>query len=136
MILNSMKPTFNTEDIQTVYYDLFSGAGGTSTGVVNARINERPCSLVAACINHDANAIRSHRSNHKQTLHFTEDITELYKTSRWEKLRAHVALMRVIYPNAKVILWASLECTNFSLSLIHISEPTRLGMISYAVFCL
>src|SRR5450756_2553891 len=25
------------------------------------------------------------------------------------------------------------EC---SLSLIHISEPTRLGMISYAVFCL
>src|SRR5450759_5529653 len=24
----------------------------------------------------------------------------------------------------------------FQLSLIHISEPTRLGMISYAVFCL
>ena len=24
----------------------------------------------------------------------------------------------------------------FTLSLIHISEPTRLGMISYAVFCL
>src|SRR5450759_5702474 len=26
--------------------------------------------------------------------------------------------------------------TFFELSLIHISEPTRLGMISYAVFCL
>src|SRR5450756_2822578 len=26
--------------------------------------------------------------------------------------------------------------TFFGLSLIHISEPTRLGMISYAVFCL
>src|SRR5450756_3050427 len=25
---------------------------------------------------------------------------------------------------------------NLNLSLIHISEPTRLGMISYAVFCL
>src|SRR5450756_3178721 len=25
---------------------------------------------------------------------------------------------------------------SFVLSLIHISEPTRLGMISYAVFCL
>src|SRR5450756_2671773 len=25
---------------------------------------------------------------------------------------------------------------NHALSLIHISEPTRLGMISYAVFCL
>ena len=24
----------------------------------------------------------------------------------------------------------------YGLSLIHISEPTRLGMISYAVFCL
>ena len=24
----------------------------------------------------------------------------------------------------------------YKLSLIHISEPTRLGMISYAVFCL
>src|SRR5450756_3127049 len=26
--------------------------------------------------------------------------------------------------------------TPYDLSLIHISEPTRLGMISYAVFCL
>src|SRR5450756_2715231 len=26
--------------------------------------------------------------------------------------------------------------TGVTLSLIHISEPTRLGMISYAVFCL
>src|SRR5450756_3034414 len=26
--------------------------------------------------------------------------------------------------------------TSLRLSLIHISEPTRLGMISYAVFCL
>ena len=27
-------------------------------------------------------------------------------------------------------------CIRILLSLIHISEPTRLGMISYAVFCL
>src|SRR5450759_149625 len=27
-------------------------------------------------------------------------------------------------------------CPRQDLSLIHISEPTRLGMISYAVFCL
>src|SRR5665648_984995 len=31
---------------------------------------------------------------------------------------------------------APLESTELGLSLIHISEPTRLGMISYAVFCL
>src|SRR5450756_1029841 len=30
----------------------------------------------------------------------------------------------------------SAATTSFGLSLIHISEPTRLGMISYAVFCL
>src|SRR5450756_547660 len=29
-----------------------------------------------------------------------------------------------------------LNCVASGLSLIHISEPTRLGMISYAVFCL
>src|SRR5665648_1171994 len=28
------------------------------------------------------------------------------------------------------------RCDGLFLSLIHISEPTRLGMISYAVFCL
>src|SRR5450759_1392516 len=35
----------------------------------------------------------------------------------------------------KVIEGASVV-VNCILSLIHISEPTRLGMISYAVFCL
>src|SRR5450756_2524517 len=30
--------------------------------------------------------------------------------------------------------WMSLKCAVVDLSLIHISEPTRLGMISYAVF--
>eukprot|EP00825_Cyclidium_porcatum_P038310 TRINITY_DN4417_c0_g1_i2.p3 TRINITY_DN4417_c0_g1~~TRINITY_DN4417_c0_g1_i2.p3 ORF type:complete len:155 (-),score=30.40 TRINITY_DN4417_c0_g1_i2:88-552(-) len=37
----------------------------------------------------------------------------------------------VVFYNGKAI---SVELPN--LSLIHISEPTRLGMISYAVFCL
>ena len=40
------------------------------------------------------------------------------------------------------ILYIVIPCYNeeavlpLTLSLIHISEPTRLGMISYAVFCL
>src|SRR5450759_5894792 len=36
------------------------------------------------------------------------------------------------------VAWFSGGKTNvaYNLSLIHISEPTRLGMISYAVFCL
>src|SRR5450756_124754 len=33
-------------------------------------------------------------------------------------------------------IFGHLPVSKRSLSLIHISEPTRLGMISYAVFCL
>ena len=32
--------------------------------------------------------------------------------------------------------WGLDVALGYELSLIHISEPTRLGMISYAVFCL
>lgn len=102
------------ENIQLIYIDLFCGGGGTTTGVHSARINGERCAIVACCVNHDANAIRSHKSNHKQTLHFTEDITMLYNTSRMSKMVKHVESLRFKYPNAQVVLWASLECTNFS----------------------
>jgi len=102
------------ENIQLIYIDFFCGGGGTTTGVHSARIKGKKCAIVAGCINHDANAIRSHKSNHKQTLHFTEDITQLYNTSRLEKLIKHVEFLKKKYPNAKIVLWASLECTNFS----------------------
>src|SRR5450756_2739194 len=41
-------------------------------------------------------------------------------------------------PGAKLGLSqiSTMLCLEMYLSLIHISEPTRLGMISYAVFCL
>lgn len=100
--------------IQLIYVDLFCGGGGTTTGVHKARINGESCAIVACCINHDENAIRSHKSNHKRTLHFTEDITLLYNTSRMVKLVSHVNSLRQKYPEAQVVLWASLECTNFS----------------------
>ena len=45
---------------------------------------------------------------------------------------------RYTQPNASYAVFELINgsCTVLSLSLIHISEPTRLGMISYAVFCL
>lgn len=100
--------------IQLIYIDLFCGGGGTTTGVHRARHEGEPCAIVAACINHDHNAIRSHKSNHKQTLHFTEDITLLYTTGRMTRLISHVEWLRTQHPDAEVVLWASLECTNFS----------------------
>jgi len=97
-------------NIQLLYIDLFCGAGGTSTGVEKARINGRKCAKVIACVNHDKNAIASHSSNHPDALHFTEDI----RTLELAPLKAHLAYYKEQYPNALVVLWASLECTNFS----------------------
>lgn len=96
--------------IKLLYIDLFCGAGGTSTGVENARYADERCAKVIACVNHDANAIASHAANHPDALHFTEDI----RTLELSPLVEHVERMKKIYPEALIVLWASLECTNFS----------------------
>lgn len=96
--------------MKLLYIDLFCGAGGTSTGVENARYKGTQCAKVIACVNHDANAIASHAANHPDALHFTEDI----RTLELSPLVAHTDSMRKKYPDAFVVLWASLECTNFS----------------------
>jgi DNA (cytosine-5)-methyltransferase 1 len=97
-------------NIKLLYIDLFCGAGGTSTGVEYAQLNGEKCAKVIACVNHDPNAILSHQANHPDTLHFTEDIRTLNLTP----LVDHLQKMKVQYPDALVVLWASLECTNFS----------------------
>lgn len=96
--------------ITLLYVDLFCGAGGTSTGVESAMIHGKKCAKVIACVNHDANAIASHAENHPESLHFTEDI----RTLELSPLVEYAAEMRKEYPFAKLVLWASLECTNFS----------------------
>lgn len=97
-------------DVKLLYVDLFCGAGGTSTGVEKASLNGKKCAKVIACVNHDANAIASHAANHPDAVHFTEDIRTLELTPMVE----HLQKMRAKYPDAYVVLWASLECTNFS----------------------
>lgn len=95
---------------ELLYIDLFCGAGGTSTGVERARLNGEKCARVIACVNHDPNAIKSHAANHPNTKHFTEDI----RTLDMKPLQAITDKERAKNPGAKVVLWASLECTNFS----------------------
>lgn len=97
-------------EIVLLYIDLFCGAGGTSSGVEYATVNGRKCAEVVACVNHDVNAIKSHAANHPKTLHFTEDI----RTLELAPLVKHLQKMQRKYPKAKKVLWASLECTNFS----------------------
>ena len=96
--------------IELLYIDLFCGAGGTSSGVEYATVDGRKCAEVIACVNHDINAIKSHAANHPKTMHFTEDI----RTLDLAPLVGHLRKMKRKHPRAKVVLWASLECTNFS----------------------
>lgn len=98
------------DDIKLLYIDLFCGAGGTSTGVESAHLNGNQCAKVIACVNHDPNAIASHAANHPDALHFTEDI----RTLELAPLISHVDKFSTKYPSARIVLWASLECTNFS----------------------
>lgn len=98
------------KEIKLLYIDLFCGAGGTSSGVELATVEGEKCAEVIACVNHDKNAILSHQANHPHTLHFTEDI----RTLDLSPLLAHLKKMKTKYPKALVVLWASLECTNFS----------------------
>ena len=96
--------------INLLYIDLFCGAGGTSSGVEYARVDGEKCAKVVACVNHDRNAILSHQANHPDALHFTEDI----RTLELSPMVEHLHRMKTEYPDAYVVLWASLECTNFS----------------------
>src|SRR4051812_31224336 len=85
--------------------DLFCGAGGVTTGFALSGVAK-----VIACVNHDHYAILSHWANHAEVKHFEEDITTLELSPLVELVRS----ARAEYPEARLILWASLECTNFS----------------------
>ncbi len=98
-----------------IIVDLFCGFGGTTTGFEQAMFVgadgklHKACKVVA-CVNHDPKAIKSHWLNHPEVKHFEEDIRTLDLT----ELTTTVCYWRNIYPSAKLILHASLECTNFS----------------------
>lgn len=103
--------------------DLFCGAGGTTTGFAQAVIEGNNIANVIACVNHDAKAIESHWMNHPEVEHFEEDITVLYghieygilfKSPEFMRLIRLANIYRAFYPDTYMILWASLECTNFS----------------------
>jgi len=95
---------------EMLFVDLFCGAGGVTSGIEHSRYFDKKMAKVIACVNHDKNAIASHQANHPDCLHFTEDIRTLDLTS----LATVVRHARKMNPTAKLFLWASLECTNFS----------------------
>lgn len=94
-----------------IIIDLFCGAGGTTTGMALA-VDKKGnlITKVIAAVNHDPIAIKSHWANHPDVKHFNEDIRILDLTD----LITLTEKYRKLYPHALLILWASLECTNFS----------------------
>ncbi|MCY1720186.1 DNA cytosine methyltransferase [Prolixibacteraceae bacterium Z1-6] len=101
----SQIPDLNSPQI--FYIDLFSGAGGTTTGIHMVGSGAR----AVGCVNHDNNAINSHHSNHKNCLHFIEDVRDWHVVVA---LRQLVEELRKRFPGCIIALWASLECTNYS----------------------
>lgn len=89
------------------WIDLFCGAGGTSEGI------ERSGGKVIVCVNHNHFAINSHKANHPEAIHFQEDVRNKDVVKAIAKI---VAEIRAKDPRAIICIWASLECTNFSIA--------------------
>ncbi len=80
--------------------DLFCGAGGTSTGFIEAA-KELGLKVELVAINHWTMAIATHKLNHPEVRHFNSDLSELDP--------------RKIVPGGVLeLLIASPECTHFS----------------------
>lgn len=109
MNLNKSNMTINN-DILLIVIDSFCGAGGVTEGFHRAQINGSNVAKVVIGINHDSMAIQSHAANHPDTIHFIEDFTTLDPT----RLVSIVEAAKLRYPNAKVLFWASAECTHHS----------------------
>ena len=104
-----LKREHNKKSGQMIFWiDLFSGAGGTTSGIHLAGLENVK---VVACVNHDHNALFSHWRNHPHCMHFVEDVRDFKVVQALKEL---VDRLRMEFPGCKINLWASLECTNYS----------------------
>lgn len=109
------------------YIDLFSGAGGTTTGIHMVESGAH----VVSCVNHDENAINSHEANHPNCLHFTEDVRDWNVVAA---LKILVKQLRKKFPGCIIALWASLECTNYSKAKGGLPRDADSRTLAYALY--
>lgn len=85
-----------------ILIDLFCGAGGESSGLMQAfQSHDMACEMYA--VNHWELAIETHGLNHPDACHYVEDV---FKGTA----KKHIKDRRV------ALLWASPECTHFSVA--------------------
>lgn len=95
--------------------DLFAGGGGASVGLEAAL--GRPVDIA---INHDAVALAVHKLNHPETRHLTADI--------WE-----VRPREAVGGRPVAVLWASPDCTHFSIAKGNVPRKQNIRSLAWAV---
>jgi len=90
-----MKKTFNV-------VDMFAGAGGESTGIMQAA-RELDMKVNLLAINHWERAIETHSANHPSADHLCESVERIDPT-------------KAVPGNKLDLLWASPECTHHSIA--------------------
>jgi len=90
-----MKKTFNV-------VDMFCGAGGESSGIMQAAF-ERDMKVNLLAINHWERAMETHAANHPSANHLCESVERIDPA-------------KVVRKGKIDLLWASPECTHFSLA--------------------
>lgn len=107
-----MGTIINPKKVRLIVIDSFCGAGGVTQGFHNASIDGEQCVAVVIGINHDAKAIASHKANHPETVHFTED----FRSVNIYSLIPILEEAKKKYPHAKVMFHMSAECTHHSIA--------------------
>lgn len=102
--------------MKNLIIDAFAGGGGASVGIETAL--GRPVDIA---INHDAQAIRMHQTNHPGTLHLTEDIF-------------NVDLQKYVGDQHVALMWASPDCTSHSKAKGGQPRKQGLRILPWAVY--
>jgi len=109
-------PRTKARKLRAINVDLFAGGGGASVGVEEA--TGKP---IDVALNHDPIAIAVHKANHPDTLHLIKDV--------WE-----VKPIDVVGQLCRVdLLWASPDCTHFSLAKGGKPKKQNIRSLAWAV---
>lgn len=93
--------------------ELFAGLGGASQGLEDGLLR-----AVDIAVNHSEQAIAAHRTNHPQTRHYLSDVYEVDPLDATQGRPVDV-------------LWASPDCTSFSVSKGGVPINRRLRMLPW-----